>query len=179
MLRLQMWVRQVSFSLLLGDFLCNSVKSVNHTEHHSDDFQKWCVTKWPQPDLSHLNSCCHGMCTDRILERVHLCEVIHVIIPQLLALHGLQRSHRKPQMHKSLDLRLLIINQSTCWQAVGWIWFYRWKRRRLFTSLACVFTLVWEFERYSDPEFNGENNRTCCTQSWFRAFTNLNLKLEK
>lgn len=35
------------------------------------------------------------MRTDRVLERVHPCEVIHVIIiPQLLAPHG---SQRKPQ----------------------------------------------------------------------------------
>lgn len=41
--------------------------------------------------------------------------------------------------------------------AVDWIWFYRWKRRRL-TLLACVFTSAWESER--DPESNHIGNTT-------------------
>lgn len=103
------------FSVAVWPFYATPWQASTARNAVQDAVQIWCLTKRPQPALSHLSSCCHGMRTDRILERVHLCEVVHVIIPQLLAQHA---SQEKPQ--KSPDLRLLIINQSTCWQLAEW-----------------------------------------------------------
>lgn len=138
-----------------------------------DGFQSWCLKKRPQPDLSHLNSCCHGMHTDRILECIHLCEVIHVIISQLQAQHA---SQEKPQ--KAADTEEsgspFPPHQSINLLAVGWIRFCRWKRRGL--TSACLFTSVWEFERFPEVEPRKQQNRvyTVLVQSNY----SLHLKLQ-